>query len=108
MHLLGKNTIHLLLLQHHDVKNTYKNAFITYHHIILVGMHTFAIPYSIFMHLGSEEEIMLLEFDEVEEGDQQENPQATALEGEEQNPEELPECPDHRPTSFLRGSPGAF
>ena len=48
---------------------------------------------------------MLLEFDEVEEEDQQENPQVTAPEGVEQNPEELPECPDHRPTSFLRGKP---
>ena len=73
----------MLLLQHHDVNNMYKNAFITYHHIILVGMHTFAIPYAIFMHLGSEEEITLLEFDEVEEGDQHENPQAAAPEGEE-------------------------
>ena len=57
------------------------------------------------MHLGSEEEITLLEFDEVEEGDQQENPQAAAPEGEEQNLEELSECPDHRPTSFLKGKP---
>ena len=94
----------MLLLQHHDVKNTYKNALITYHQIILV-MHTFAIPYAIFMHLGSSEEITLLEFDKVEEGDQQENPQAAAPEGEEQNPEELPECLDHRPTSFLKGKP---
>ena len=57
------------------------------------------------MHLGSEEEITLLEFDEVEEGDQQENSQAAAPEGEEQNPEELLECPDHRLTSFLKGKP---
>ena len=57
------------------------------------------------MHLGSEEEITLLEFDEAEEGDQQENPQVAAPEDEEQNPEDLPECPDHRPTSFLRGKP---
>ena len=57
------------------------------------------------MHLGSEEEITLLEFEEAEEGDQQENPQAAAPEGVEQNPEELPECPDHRPTSFLWGKP---
>ena len=57
------------------------------------------------MHLGSEEEITLLEFDEVEEGDQQEIPQAVAPEEEEQTPEELPECPDHRPTSFLKGKP---
>ena len=54
---------------------------------------------------GPAGEIMLLEFDEVEEGDQQENPQVAAPEGEEQNPEELPECPDHHPTSFLRGKP---
>ena len=97
--------MHLLLLQHHDVKKMYKNAFIMYHHIILVGIHTFAIPYAIFMHLGSEEEITLLEFNEVEEGDQQENPQVVAPKDEEQTPEELLECPDHRPTSFLRGKP---
>ena len=57
------------------------------------------------MHLGSEEEITLLEFEEAEEGNQQEDPQAATPEGVEQNPEELPECPDHRPTSFLRGKP---
>ena len=57
------------------------------------------------MHLESEEEITLLEFKEAEEGDQQENPQAAAPKGVEQNPEVLPECPDHRPTSFLRGKP---
>ena len=82
--------------------NTYMNAFIMCHHAILVRMYAFAIPYAIFMHLGSTEEITLLEFDE---GDQQENPQAAAPEGKEQTPEELPECPDHRPTSFLKGKP---
>ena len=74
-------------------------------HDALVNIYAFAISYAIFMHLGSEEEITLLEFDEAEEGDQQENPQVVAPEGEEQNPEELSECPDHRPTSFLRGKP---
>ena len=49
--------------------------------------------------------MMLLEFNEEEKGDQQENPQATAPEEEEQTLEELPECPDHRPTSFLKGKP---
>ena len=48
---------------------------------------------------------MLLEINKGEEGDQQENPQVVAPEGMEQNPKELPECPDHRPTSFLRGKP---
>ena len=57
------------------------------------------------MHIGSTEEITLLEFNEQEEGDQQVIPQATAPEEEEQTPEELPECPDHHPTSFLRAKP---
>ena len=57
------------------------------------------------MHIGSTEEITLLEFNEEEEGDQHETPQASAPEEEEQTPEELPECPDHRPTSFLKGKP---
>ena len=68
-------------------------------------MYAFAIPYAIFMHLGSTEEITLLEINEGEEGDQQEIPQAAAPEGKEQNLEELPECPDHHPTSFLKGKP---
>ena len=72
---------------------------------ILVNIIAFVIPYAIFMHLGSEEEITLLKFDEVEEGDQQEIPQAVAPEGEEQTLEELSECPNHRPTSFLKGKP---
>ena len=41
------------------------------------------------MHIGSTEEITLLELNEEEE----------------QTPEELPECLDHRPTSFLKGMP---
>ena len=57
------------------------------------------------MHIGSTEEITLLEFNEEEEGDQLENPQAVAPKEEEQTPEELPKCPDHRPTSFLKGKP---
>ena len=81
------------------------NAFIMCHYFILVRMYAFAISYAILMHLGSTKEITLLEFDEGEEGDQQEIPQAAAPEEEEQTPEELPECPDHRPTSFLKGKP---
>ena len=97
--------MHLLLPKPHAIKNICKNAFFMYHHTTLVNIFAFTISYAIFMHLGSEEEITLLEFDEVEEGDQQENPQVVAPEGEEQNPKELLECPDHRPTSFLLGKP---
>ena len=57
------------------------------------------------MHIGSTEAITLLEFNEEEEGDQQEIPQAIAPEEQEQNPEELLEYPDHYPTSFLKGKP---
>ena len=74
-----------------------------YHLAILVNMNAFAISYVILMHLGSTEEVTLLEFNEGEEGDQQDIPQAIAPEGKEPTPEELPECPDHRPTSFLKG-----
>ena len=47
----------------------------------------------------------MLKFNEEEEGDQQETPQAIALGEEEHTLEELPECPDHRPTSFLKSKP---
>ena len=47
------------------------------------------------MHIGSTEEITLLEFNEEEEGDQQETHQVAALGEEEQTPEELLECLDH-------------
>ena len=42
---------------------------------------------------------------EVEEEENQEAPQQVAPESEEQAPKELTECPDHRPTSFLKGKP---
>ena len=66
-----------------------------YHHTILDNMNAFALSHVTLMHLGSTEEITLLEFHEGEEGDQQEIPQATAPKEEEQNLEELPECPEH-------------
>ena len=51
---------------------------------ILVSMYAFVISSAIFMHLGSTEKITLLEFNEGEEGDQQEIPQAAVSEEEEQ------------------------
>ena len=49
------------------------------------------ISYFMLMHIGSSEGITLLEFNEEEE-EQQEAPQAIALEGEEQTLEDLLEC----------------
>ena len=56
------------------------------------------------MHIGSPEGVTLLEFEE-EADDNQGTPQTTAPEGEEPATDELLECPDHRPTSFLKGKP---
>ena len=56
------------------------------------------------MHIGSLEGVTLLEFEEEAE-DNQETPQPAAPEGEEPATDELPKCPDHRPTSFLKGKP---
>ena len=58
----------------------------------------------VLMHIGSSEGVTLLEFKEEAE-DNQGTPQPIALEGEETATDELPECPDHRPTSFLKGKP---
>ena len=71
-------------------------------------MYAFVISYFMLMHIGSSEEITLLEFNEEKEEDRQEIPQAAALGEEEQTLEDLPECPDHRPTSSSKASPGAF
>ena len=65
------------------MENACEDAFITLYHTIRVSIYAFAIPYSMIMHIGSTEEITLLEFNEEEEGDQQETLQGTAL-GEEE------------------------
>ena len=49
------------------------------YHIIRVIIYAFVISYSMLMHIGSTEEITLLEFNEEEEEGQQEMPQAAAL-----------------------------
>ena len=85
--------------------NTYADAFITSYHIIHVIIYAFVISYSMLMHIGSSKEIILPEFHEEAEEDQQETRQAIALGQEDQTLEDLPKCPDHRPTSFIKGKP---
>ena len=75
------------------------------YHIIRVIVYAFVISYFMLKHIGSSEEITLQEFNEEEEEDQQETPQASTPREEEQTLEDLPECSDHRPTSFLKGMP---
>ena len=62
------------------------------------------ISYFMLIHIGSPEGVTLLEFKEEAE-ENQETPQPAAPEGEELDTEELLECPNHRPTSFLKGKP---
>ena len=105
MHLLSKIRCNLLLLYCNAIENTYEDAFITSYHIIHVIIYAFVISYFMLMHIGSSKGITLLEFNEEEEEDQQEMPWATTLGEEEQTLEDLPECSDHRPTSFRKGKP---
>jgi hypothetical protein len=51
------------------------------------------------MHIGSPEEVTLVEFVPIEGEILQEEPEegGQAL--------DLPECPDHRPSTFLKGKP---
>ena len=75
------------------------------HHIISpISIPCILVSYFALMHIGSPEGITLLEF-EAEEEKNQEAPHQVALESEEQAPKELLECPDHWPTSFLKGKP---
>ena len=60
------------------------------------------------MHLGSEEEITLLDFEEAEEGDQQENPQVAAPEGEEQILKSFRSVLITALLPFCEASPGAL
>ena len=90
------------------LKTPKRKHFIIPHHIIHVIIYASMISYFMLMHIGSFEEITLLEFNEEEGEDQQETPQAIALGEEEQTLEDLPECLDHLPTSFLKGKPRAF
>ena len=62
------------------------------------------ISYFMLIHIGSPEGVTLLEFEEEAE-ENQEIPQPAAPEGEELASAELSECPNHQPTSFLKGKP---
>ena len=58
------------------------------------------------MHaIGSPEGVTLLEF-EPERQEEQQAAQEHKVQAEgEVNVEDLPECPDHQPSSFLKGKP---
>ena len=100
--------MHLLLLKPHAVKNICKNAFFMYHHTTLVNIFAFAISYAIFMHLGSEEEITLLEFDEVEEGTSRRILKSQLLKARSRSLRSFRSVLTTAPLPFCEASPGAF
>ena len=102
MHLLSIITLIILSPCHHIVKNVYIYAL---HHIIHIIPCAFYIFIYVLMHIGSIEGVTLLEFELEGEETQQEIPQEEVLEGEGQDQEELPKCPDHRPSAYLKGKP---
>jgi hypothetical protein len=56
--------------------------------------------------IGVPERVMLLEFKRACQEEEQEQPEEPEVPtSEESAVEELPECPDHRPSSFLKGKP---
>ena len=75
------------------------------HPIIHVIPCAFSVFIYIFMHIGSPDGITLLEFAAVGKEDQQETQQQEVPEGEGQVQEELPECPDHKPSAYLKSKP---
>jgi hypothetical protein len=74
----------------------------------IMSFHLICIhdTYYVHMHaIGSPERVTLLEFEARNQEEQQEvQPQEGQGEGE-QNPEALPQCPDHQPSAFVKGKP---
>jgi hypothetical protein len=55
--------------------------------------------------IGVLEGVMLLEFEGTHQEEQEQPEEPEVLTGEGVPEEELPKCPDHRPSSFLKGKP---
>jgi hypothetical protein len=71
-------------------------------------LHSFLCIHDIYLcihAIGVPEGVTLLEFEGAhqEEQEQPEEPEVPA--SDESAVEELPECPNHRPSSFLKGKP---
>jgi hypothetical protein len=69
-------------------------------------LHSFLCIHEIYLcihAIGVPEGVTLLEFEGAHQEEEQEEPEVLA--GEEVPEEELPECPNHHPSSFLKGKP---
>jgi hypothetical protein len=72
-------------------------------------MHSFLCIHDIYLcihAIGVPEGVTLLEFEgALQEEEQEQSEEPEVLASKENAVEELPECPDHHPSSFLKGKP---
>jgi hypothetical protein len=72
-------------------------------------VHSFLCIHEIYLYIhaiGVLEVVSLLEFEGALQEKEQEQPEEPEVLASEENAvEELPECPDHRPSFFLKGKP---
>ena len=102
MHLLSKIDVNLVSSCHSCV-----HLYITVHFIITFHLLCMHDSYAMHMHaIDVSEGVTLLEF---EQGlpEEQQQAQETEVQAPEDgaNEEEVLECPDHQPSSFLKGKP---
>ena len=104
MHILGQRKLILLSLHHIVLRVCMFIHFImSYLHFISCAFLLLII--CMYMHIRSPEGVTLLEFEAEEQEDRQETQQQDTPEGGDQDQKELPECPNHRHASFLKGKP---
>ena len=101
MHLLNKVDINLVSPWHSCVHlHMAIPSIITFH---LICIHD---SYAMHMHaIGVPKGVTLLEFEQVLPEEQQQAQEQEAQAPEEGASEEVLECPDHQPSSFLKGKP---
>jgi hypothetical protein len=72
-------------------------------------LHPFLCIHEIYLcihAIGVPEGVTLLKFEGAHPEEEQEQPEEPKVPASEESAvEELPECPDHRPSSFLKGAP---
>ena len=102
MHLLSKINVNLESSCHSCVHVDMAVYFIITFHLLCM-----CVSYTMYMHaIGVPEGVTLLEFKQVlpKEQQQAQEQEVPALE-EGANEEQVLECPDHQPSSFLKGKP---
>ena len=101
MHLLGKIDVKLVLSYCSCV-----HSYMAVHFIIIFHLLCMHDSYTMHMHaIGVSKGVTLLEFEQVLPEKQQQAQEQEVQAPEEGADEEVLECPDHQPSSFLKGKP---